>query len=98
MGTLGGAGAPEMDLVLLSETQAGDAIRLERVSEELEIDHNALVYLDDHGFVPAIEDQLRRFKMLERKHAQIAVELWDVGLPLDGVDWSRFPGGETRAI
>jgi hypothetical protein len=43
-----------MDLVLLSETQAGDAIRLERVSEELEIDHEALVYLDDHGFIPGV--------------------------------------------
>jgi DtxR family Mn-dependent transcriptional regulator len=50
-----GAGAPEMDLVLLSETHAGDAIRLERVSEELEIDHDALVYLDDHGFVPGVK-------------------------------------------
>lgn len=49
-----GAGAPEIDVVLLSETQAGDAIRLERVSEELEIDHDALVYLDDHGFVPGV--------------------------------------------
>src|SRR2546423_461988 len=49
-----GAGAPDVDVVLLSETQAGDAIRLERVSEELEIDHEALVYLDDHGFVPGV--------------------------------------------
>jgi hypothetical protein len=24
------------------------------VSEELEIDHSALVYLDDHGFVPGV--------------------------------------------
>ena len=53
-----GAGAPEMDLVLLSETHAGDAIRLERVSEELEIDHEALVYLDDHGFVPGVEGRV----------------------------------------
>ena len=47
-----------MDLVLLSETHAGDAIRLERVSEELEIDHEALVYLDDHGFVPGVEGRV----------------------------------------
>ena len=25
------------------------------MSEELEIDHDALVYLDDHGFVPGVE-------------------------------------------
>src|SRR6184192_3550820 len=43
-----------IEVVLLSETHAGDAIRLERVSEELEIDHDALVYLDDHGFVPGV--------------------------------------------
>ncbi len=47
-----GAGAPELPLVPLSETNAGDSIRLERVSEELEIDHEALVYLDRHGFIP----------------------------------------------
>ena len=50
-----GAGAPELELVPLSETEAGDTIRLERVSEELEIDHEALVYLDDHGFIPGAE-------------------------------------------
>lgn len=53
-----GAGAPEIEVMLLSETQAGDAIRLERVSEELEIDHDALVYLDDHGFVPGVEGKV----------------------------------------
>jgi len=53
-----GAGAPEIELVLLSQTQAGDAIRLERVSEELEMDHDALVYLDDHGFVPGAEGKV----------------------------------------
>ena len=47
-----GAGAPDLPLVPLSETNAGDFIRLERVSEELEIDHEALVYLDRHGFIP----------------------------------------------
>ncbi len=50
-----GAGAPELDLVPLSSTQAGDVIRLERISEELEIDNEALVYLDHHGFVPGAE-------------------------------------------
>jgi DtxR family Mn-dependent transcriptional regulator len=50
-----GAGAPDLLLVPLSETNAGDAIRLERISEELEIDHEALVYLDLHGFIPGAE-------------------------------------------
>lgn len=50
-----GSGAPDLVLVPLSETSAGDEIRLERVSEELEIDHDALVYLDSHGFIPGAE-------------------------------------------
>jgi DtxR family Mn-dependent transcriptional regulator len=41
-----GAGAPVLDLVPLSDTRMGDAIRLERVGEQLEIDHDVLVYLD----------------------------------------------------
>lgn len=66
-----GAGAPELDLLPLLETKPGDIIRLERVSEELEIDHEALVYLDDHGFIPGAEgtvssvapDQTRLIKL-----------------------------------
>ena len=50
-----GAGAPDLELVPLSATNAGDSIRLERISEELEIDHDALVYLDLHGFIPGDE-------------------------------------------
>jgi DtxR family Mn-dependent transcriptional regulator len=47
-----GAGAPVLHFIPLSATQAGDAIRLERVSEVLELDQDTLVYLDRHGFVP----------------------------------------------
>lgn len=47
-----GMGAPAIDLLPLSEAEAGASIRLERVSEELEMDHEALVYLDQHGFIP----------------------------------------------
>jgi DtxR family transcriptional regulator, Mn-dependent transcriptional regulator len=50
-----GSGVPRTDLVSLSETQAGDRIRLERVSEELELDYDARVYLDGHGFIPGAE-------------------------------------------
>ncbi|MGH9040044.1 MAG: metal-dependent transcriptional regulator [Acidimicrobiia bacterium] len=50
-----GAGAPELELVPLAKTNAGDSIRLERVSEELEMDHDSLVYLDSHGFVPGAD-------------------------------------------
>jgi DtxR family Mn-dependent transcriptional regulator len=50
-----GSAVPHANLVCLSETQAGDRIRLERVSEELELDYDALVYLDGHSFIPGAE-------------------------------------------
>ncbi|HLW44614.1 MAG TPA: metal-dependent transcriptional regulator, partial [Acidimicrobiales bacterium] len=36
----------------LAEVAAGDRVRLERISEDVELDMDALVYLDDHKFVP----------------------------------------------
>ncbi|MEW6477654.1 MAG: metal-dependent transcriptional regulator [Actinomycetota bacterium] len=50
-----GSGVLAEDLVPLSETQVGERLRLERVSEELEMDYDALVYLDRHGFIPGAE-------------------------------------------
>jgi DtxR family Mn-dependent transcriptional regulator len=41
-----------IEVVPLSQTEKGQRIRLERVSEELEMDHEALLYLDQHGFIP----------------------------------------------
>ncbi|MGH9043481.1 MAG: metal-dependent transcriptional regulator [Acidimicrobiales bacterium] len=36
----------------LSEVQAGTLVRLERMTEEVEVDMMSLIYLDDHGFLP----------------------------------------------
>ena len=36
----------------LADTPPGCKVRLERISEDLELDMDALVYLDEHGFVP----------------------------------------------
>jgi DtxR family Mn-dependent transcriptional regulator len=36
----------------LADTPPGRKVRLERISEDLELDMDALVYLDQHGFVP----------------------------------------------
>ncbi len=36
----------------LSDVEAGDRVQLERIGEDVEMDHEALVYLDDHRFVP----------------------------------------------
>jgi DtxR family Mn-dependent transcriptional regulator len=47
-----GAGAVQDDLVALGDLEPGTALRLERVTEQVELDGEALEYLDDHGFVP----------------------------------------------
>ncbi len=36
----------------LADAGAGDRVRLERITEDVEMDMDALVYLDDHRFVP----------------------------------------------
>jgi len=43
----------------LSETQPGDEITLERVTEQVEIDLDSLAYLDEHGFVPGTGAKVR---------------------------------------
>ncbi|MEA2900899.1 MAG: DtxR family transcriptional regulator, Mn-dependent transcriptional regulator [Actinomycetota bacterium] len=47
-----GSGGPHRELSALAASMPGDRIRLERVTEQVEVDMEALVYLDDHGFVP----------------------------------------------
>ena len=54
-----GAGAPAQKLWALAEFEPGDRIRLERVTEQVEVDMDALVYLDDHGFVPGTDAAVR---------------------------------------
>ncbi|MGH8989421.1 MAG: metal-dependent transcriptional regulator [Acidimicrobiales bacterium] len=49
-----GSGTPLADGVQhpLSEAETGDRVRLERITEDVEMDMEALVYLDAHRFVP----------------------------------------------
>jgi DtxR family Mn-dependent transcriptional regulator len=47
-----GSGGMEPQVMVLSETHQGDHVRLERVTEQVEIDQNILNYLSAHGFVP----------------------------------------------
>jgi len=54
-----GAGGRRRDLSVLQDSAPGDQIRLERVSEKLEMDVEALVYLDDHGFIPGSSGVVR---------------------------------------
>jgi DtxR family Mn-dependent transcriptional regulator len=47
-----GAAAVKRKLRAMSELEAGDAVRLERVTERVEADLPSLVYLDEAGFRP----------------------------------------------
>jgi DtxR family Mn-dependent transcriptional regulator len=50
-----GSGARDREVTMLSTSRQGDHIRLERVTEHIEIDQDSLTYLSDHGFIPGAE-------------------------------------------
>ena len=54
-----GSRAPERDLAALAACVPGDRVRLERVTEQVEIDQEALSYLADHGLTPGTAAQVR---------------------------------------
>jgi DtxR family Mn-dependent transcriptional regulator len=50
-----GSGAPDVDRAdhsSLSEVPIGDVVRLERITEEVELDTESLAFLYHHGFIP----------------------------------------------
>ena len=47
------------DLVALSDVEPGDRVRLQRVTEQVEIDMESLTYLSTHGFVPGTAARVR---------------------------------------
>ena len=50
---------PERDLVALAESEPGQRVRLEMVTEQLELDIDSLTYLSAHGFIPGAEALVR---------------------------------------
>ncbi len=50
-----GAEPPDVKLAPLAESEPGDRIRLERVTEQVEIDLPTLTWLDEHEFVPGAD-------------------------------------------
>lgn len=44
--------ASTSDQLRLADAVTGSTVRLERISEQVELDMNALAYLDEHGFTP----------------------------------------------
>lgn len=54
-----GTDAPDRMLVPLAGAMPGDEVRLEQVTEKLEIDLESLTYLSHNGFVPGVVAQVR---------------------------------------
>lgn len=50
-----GSGGTEVDAFVLADRDLGDHVRLERVTELVELDQEILSYLSAHGFVPGTE-------------------------------------------
>jgi DtxR family transcriptional regulator, Mn-dependent transcriptional regulator len=50
-----GSGVKPEPATVLADARVGDHVRLARVTEIVEFDLDALVYLDEHGFVPGSE-------------------------------------------
>jgi DtxR family Mn-dependent transcriptional regulator len=50
-----GSGAEPPPMTALADARYGDHIRLARVTEQVEVDLEALTYLSDHGFTPGVE-------------------------------------------
>jgi DtxR family Mn-dependent transcriptional regulator len=54
-----GAEPPRRDLHVLTESKPGDRVRLERVTEQVEVDLDSLTFLDAHGFIPGAGAEVR---------------------------------------
>jgi DtxR family Mn-dependent transcriptional regulator len=54
-----GAAGPDRRLASLAACSAGDRVRLERVTEQVEIDQQALSYLADNGLTPGTAAEVR---------------------------------------
>ncbi|MBV9659946.1 MAG: metal-dependent transcriptional regulator [Acidimicrobiales bacterium] len=50
-----GAGGVAPETLTLADSHQGDHVRLERVTEQMELDQESLSYLSAHGFVPGTE-------------------------------------------
>src|SRR5205085_8893017 len=45
-------------LTVLADSEPGDHVRLERVTEQVEVDTKSLTYLDSHGFIPGVDAEV----------------------------------------
>jgi len=54
-----GSDCPDRMLVSLADAMPGDQVRLEQITEQVEIDLESLTYLSVHGFTPGVAAQVR---------------------------------------
>jgi DtxR family Mn-dependent transcriptional regulator len=54
-----GAGGARDDLVPLTQVTPGERVRLERVTESVEVDGDAIAWLHQHGLRPGVDGQLK---------------------------------------
>ena len=54
-----GAPSPKRHLTALADSEPGDHVRLERVTEQVETDTKSLTYLDTNGFIPGVDAEVR---------------------------------------
>ena len=54
-----GADVPDRTLVALADAQPGDRVRLERITEQVEIDTESLTYLGENGLIPGAEARVQ---------------------------------------
>jgi DtxR family Mn-dependent transcriptional regulator len=54
-----GAPPARRQLTALADSEPGDHIRLERVTEQVEVDTKSLKHLDSHGFIPGVDAEVR---------------------------------------
>jgi DtxR family Mn-dependent transcriptional regulator len=54
-----GTDAPTREVTALAASEPGAHVRLERVTEQVELDDESLTYLSTHGFVPGADAEVR---------------------------------------
>jgi len=79
-----GTAAPDRPLASLAACAPGDRVRLERVTEQVEVDQGALSYLAHIGLTPGADAEVRARKDDGSLVLEIAERMVDVGPQLAG--------------
>jgi DtxR family Mn-dependent transcriptional regulator len=89
-----GAELPDRALVALADAQPGDRVRLERITEQVEIDTASLTYLGENGFVPGAEAEVQS----RAPDGTLTVELADVAIALSPALASQIYVSEAESL